>query len=124
MTDQDRKQIEAAKAAWAAMKKGPGEEYPHDIDEWYCRKIDTLRNSASALVRRVIELEDLLKICREALEAVESLIEESEGVYELHHLDGSLAPWEVLRTGAYFEEWLLPFDRALAALKEAGVNNG
>jgi hypothetical protein len=37
-------------------------------------------------------------------------------VYGLH-LNGDGAPWDSLRTGGFFEEWLLDFDKAA---QEAG----
>lgn len=94
----------------------PGEEMPtgyFDIKE--AAQIIAARDTA---IRA--ESAALLKMCEEALEAVESLIKESDGVYGLH-LNGSPAPWDELRTGAYFEEWLLPFDKALAALAERAI---
>ena len=47
-----------------------------------------------------------------ALAAVLDLIEQSQGVYGLH-LNGDGAPWETLRTGGQFEQWLIDFDEAL-----------
>ncbi len=49
---------------------------------------------------------------REALAAVASLIDESDGVAGLHR-NGDIATWGELRTGGRFEEWLAPFDAAL-----------
>lgn len=48
--------------------------------------------------------------------AVESLINESNGVTGLH-LNGDVAPWDELRTGGRYEEWLYQFDDALEILK-------
>lgn len=47
--------------------------------------------------------------------AVEALISESDGVSGLH-LNGDDATWDSLRTGGYFEEWLLDFDIALQSI--------
>lgn len=49
---------------------------------------------------------------RAGIKSVEGLINDSQGVYGLH-LNGDCAPWETLRTGGQFEEWLLDFDKAL-----------
>ena len=51
--------------------------------------------------------------------AVESLMNESCGVYGLH-LNGDVAPWDELRTGGLFEDWLIEFDKAIntATVKE------
>ena len=49
---------------------------------------------------------------RKAHNAMVDLINSSQGVYGLH-LNGEGAPWESLRTGGRFEEWLLDFDAAL-----------
>jgi hypothetical protein len=51
-------------------------------------------------------------VMRAGLLAIESLIHESTGVAGLH-LNGDLAPWNELRTGGRFEDWLEPLDRAL-----------
>jgi hypothetical protein len=65
----------------------------------------TLRARAEAAEAEVARL-------REALQAVASLIDESDGVAGLHR-NGDIAPWSELRTGGRFEEWLAPFDAAL-----------
>ena len=51
------------------------------------------------------------------LKAVEDLMNESAGVDGLH-LNGDLAPWEELRTGGRFEDWLKDFDDALEEIKK------
>lgn len=51
---------------------------------------------------------------RKGLDAVVALINESHGVSGLH-LNGDIAPWEELRTGGSFDDWLSDFD---AAIKE------
>ena len=51
---------------------------------------------------------------RKGLDAVVALINESHGVSGLH-LNGNIAPWEELRTGGRFDDWLSDFD---AAIKE------
>ena len=52
------------------------------------------------------------KRLRKGLEAVEQLIDDSVGVAGLHK-NGDVAPWDELRTGGRFEEWLNDFDAAL-----------
>ena len=54
---------------------------------------------------------------RPGIEAVEGLINNSHGVDGLH-LNGDIAPWDELRTGGIYMEWLREFDRALERLKE------
>ena len=52
------------------------------------------------------------------IHAVRDLIADSEGVAGLH-LNGDMAPWDELRTGGRFEEWLKPFDDAIAGTPNA-----
>lgn len=55
------------------------------------------------------------------IEAVHTLIDYSEGVTGLHK-NGDVAPWNEIRTGGRFEEWLYDFDCAYletCALKTA-----
>lgn len=70
-----------------------------------------LRTRADAAERRG-------EVMAKGLKAVEALINESHGVIGLH-LNGDDAPWEDLRTGGGFEEWLREFDAALAAASGA-----
>lgn len=51
------------------------------------------------------------------LEAVALLIDESQGVFGLH-LNGDPSPWEELRSGGKFEDWLNDFDSAMEAVAE------
>ena len=55
---------------------------------------------------------------KKGLSAVSRLIAESYGVAGLH-LNGDDAPWDSLRTGGYYEEWLKDFDNAIER-KEGG----
>jgi hypothetical protein len=55
-----------------------------------------------------------IKVLEAGIKSVEELIADSEGVYGLH-LNGDGAPWESLRAGGSFEEWLLDFDKAQEA---------
>lgn len=67
-------------------------------------------------------LERELAVARNGLEAVESLINESNGVGGLH-LNGDFAPWSDLRTGGRFEEWLVAFDDALNAARSSNPSH-
>ena len=60
------------------------------------------RNVLIEQIRRAKKAETQLA---EVVEAVNALIESSEGVAGLH-LNGDLAPWEELLAGGRFEEWL------------------
>ena len=62
---------------------------------------------------RLGRLAQKVVILKAGLAAVEGLIGQSKGVYGLH-LNGDPSPWEELRTGGVYEEWLLEFDAALA----------
>ena len=46
------------------------------------------------------------------INAAADLMDNSSGVDGLH-LNGDIAPWNELRTGGRFEEWLVDFDEAL-----------
>ena len=52
----------------------------------------------------------------DGLEAVADLIHDSKGVFGLH-LNGALSPWEELRTGGKYEEWLSKFDEAMKTIR-------
>ena len=56
---------------------------------------------------------------KKGLLSVLSLIEQSHGVSGLH-LNGDDASWESLRSGGYFEEWLMDFDAAIELIKREG----
>jgi hypothetical protein len=75
----------------------------------------------AAILALLDEMEDshkayelLFKECgrlRNAVDAVEVLIGNSDGVSGLH-LNGDDAPWDSLRTGGRFESWLMALDDA------------
>lgn len=65
-------------------------------------------------IARVPTLEAALLAADELADAVEYLINVSDGVYGLH-LNGDPAPWSDLTEGGRFEEWLAP----LAAYRKA-----
>lgn len=67
-----------------------------------CEELETLANKQDAEIERL----------KGGLCAVNSLINNSQGIYGLH-LNGEPAPWGELRTGGAFEEWLKEFDDAL-----------
>ena len=81
----------------------------NEIDHIYSlhnQRCAAMLREGAAAIERAAELE-------KALKAVVALIDESKGVTGLH-LNGDIAPWDELRTGGRFEEWLLDFDAALA----------
>ena len=55
--------------------------------------------------------EVIVKLVR-GINAAADLMDNSFGVDGLH-LNGDIAPWNELRTGGMFEEWLVDFDEAL-----------
>jgi|GEM_PF-5829057 len=80
-------------------------EFWEDQSASFEAQLESSSKENSALSEKVERLE-------KGISAVESLINDSHGVYGLH-LNGDLAPWASLRTGGQFEEWLLDFDEAL-----------
>ena len=56
-------------------------------------------------------IEVIAKLVR-GIYAAADLMDNSSGVDGLH-LNGDIAPWNELRTGGMFEEWLIDFDEAL-----------
>ena len=65
----------------------------------------------SATPNAVREMLDEIERLRGGIVAVENLIAASYGVSGLH-LNGTVAPWDDLRAGGMFEEWLSDFDKA------------
>ena len=55
--------------------------------------------------------EVIVKLVR-GINAAADLMDNSFGV-DVLHLNGDIAPWNELRTGGRFEEWLVDFDEAL-----------
>jgi hypothetical protein len=70
------------------------------------------------LIIEMVPLADYGRL-RRALDAVQALIDESQGVCGLH-LNGDIATWEELLQGGRFEGWLLDFSIARAALAGKG----
>lgn len=64
---------------------------------------------AKATIQR---LEAERAIMRKGLSAVDSLIDNSQGIAGLH-LNGGIAFWDQLQTGGKCESWLLDFDAAM-----------
>jgi hypothetical protein len=95
--------------AWSlAYNLDPDRTEPSELD--LCGQINHLGEHIAALRARVALME-------KGLMAVDGLINESRGVDGLH-LNGDVAPWEDLRTGGVYEEWLRDYDAALDAAKE------
>jgi len=63
------------------------------------------------------EREALWVMVGELVWSLDDLIAASTGVDGLH-LNGDVAPWEELREGGNFQEWLQPFDEARRRLAE------
>lgn len=101
----DRLQSDAnARSGWlreAKQQRGFDDNVSFDV-VWkdVCTRADAAERRVEAMAK--------------GLKAVEALISESRGVIGLH-LNGDDAPWEDLRTGGSFEEWMREFDAALAA---------
>ena len=72
-------------------------------------------------VKNTISTDQLLKQIAEALDkavrSISELISFSRGVDGLH-LNGDVAPWDELRTGGRFEEWMIEFDEAQEFLQK------
>ena len=79
---------------------------------------ETWRESYEKMMACARRLERELAVARKGLEAIASLIDESNGIGGLH-LNGDFAPWSELRTGGRFEEWLVAFDDALNAARSS-----
>lgn len=81
----------------------------------YCVSLSKTINEQAAeneSLRRDVE------VYKDGLLAVVNLIESSLGVYGLH-LNGELAPWDTLRTGGGYEDWLQSLDAAVDAIDKA-----
>ena len=63
--------------------------------------------------QRIAKFEAENEALRKGLDAVQELINHSNGVTGLH-LNGAVAPWEELLAGGRFEEWLVDFSAAIA----------
>jgi hypothetical protein len=74
-------------------------------------RIKELERLNAQLLIAANHYEDKGKTLEAGIKSVVELIDDSEGVYGLH-LNGDGAPWDSLRTGGSFEEWLLDFDKA------------
>ena len=82
-----------------------------------CRDVDEVEIEFRAYRA---DVEPVLRSLIDGLRAVEGLINDSHGVDGLH-LNGDVAPWDELRTGGAFEDWLKDFDAALAAVSASRV---
>jgi hypothetical protein len=72
---------------------------------------DHMRSDLRIARAEIAALKAELAVLLAAVEAVTTLIGESEGVAGLH-LNGDLAPWDELLEGGQFEEWLAPLSAA------------
>lgn len=79
---------------------------PADVQELVIKKLNLVSSE------RVKELEADKARLEIGLKSVQALIDDSYGVSGLH-LNGSVAPWDTLRTGGAYEEWLIDFDAAM-----------
>ena len=99
--------LDAANAKMGALK------IQHNIAlENMGKSLGKVADQRDQLQQRVDRLTDGIK-------GVSILMAESEGVSGLH-LNGDIAPWDELLEGGRFEEWLLNFSSALAALADSG----
>ncbi len=98
----------------------PQPEYPANITHAYHIAKEAYRQEYKRELS-IKKLERKLATAREALEAVQQLMNGSYGVIGLH-LNGDVAPWHSLLKGGQFEEWLIKFSEweAEQALKEVG----
>jgi hypothetical protein len=80
-----------------------------------CDDDGRLDGEFAELKKKIADDLDDLQFAKNGLKAVQGLIEESRGICGLH-LNGDEAPWDELRTGGRFEEWLLDFDKAIEKL--------
>ena len=78
------------------------EELAEKIADHYCKN-ELLKEMAEALDK--------------AVRSISELISFSRGVDGLH-LNGDVAPWDELRTGGRFEEWMIEFDEAQEFLQK------
>ncbi|MGZ5077009.1 MAG: hypothetical protein ACXV9R_10335 [Methylobacter sp.] len=69
------------------------------------------------LQKQLSDLQNREKLYLSGLDAVESLINNSQGVCGLH-LNGDIAPWDELRSGGQFN-WLSDFDTAMSAKEKS-----
>ena len=86
-------------------------------------RIESLRHDFDlATILRDEAISDLytannrIELLEAGLNAVNSLIDESEGVYGLH-LNGDACPWTDILEGGFMEEWLIDFSKAIADCK-------
>jgi hypothetical protein len=79
--------------------------------------MNAIEKENQKLREEVLRLQLIVEKQGEWLKDVADLIGESEGVYGLH-LNGAPSPWDEIRTGGHFEEWLIDFDDAINAEHE------
>lgn len=64
--------------------------------------------------------EELQRLSTKAVEAIDRLVSQSEGVYGLHKNDDG-APWDDLFQGGHFESWLKDVDALRVRLQETAL---
>lgn len=64
--------------------------------------------------------EELDRMARKAVAAIDALASESEGVTGLHR-NGDVAEWNSLFQGGHFEDWLMDVDALRVKLTESGT---
>jgi len=69
-------------------------------------------NTEKRLEAKINAKEEECEGLHRALDAVQDLMDESDGVAGLHR-NGDLAPWGELLEGGRFEEWLIAYSQAL-----------
>lgn len=79
--------------------------------------VEDERRAASNATLEVTTLRADLKQARKGLQSVADLVGSSNYVGGLH-LNGDAAPWDDLRSGGKYEEWLCDFDEALHAIPQ------
>lgn len=78
---------------------------------------------AERIVTAVNCHDELVEASRAALEAIDDLIDESDGVYGLHR-NGDVSPWDEINSGGRFGEWLDPVEQLRTALSSnTGVSD-
>ena len=97
-----------ARIAWEAWVMSDAHNQ-NDLCEAYTKELDELGTRNYKLRLQNIQLKTHIAALKDALNQLQ---ESSEGVAGLH-LNGDVAPWDELREGGRFEEWLMVFDEEL-----------
>lgn len=92
------------------------------LDSFLCLNQKSVVNEIIRLEEQITRLQGEMERYKNAVIAINELINNSNGVDGLH-LNGDVAPWEELVLGGRFEEWLTPLSFALEQLHEADDGN-